>query len=116
MISAHRDGNFIFDMRTFGARRDIGIRRADKLLVEIAINPALGVKDKNFDQASLKQLLKKEDIATIVMQEGYLSDQPSMRQLQALLDAGADYRRVQAIELHGDTHEDEKRLVIYARK
>jgi hypothetical protein len=116
MIAAHRDGNFIFDMRTFGKRRDIGIRRADKLLVEISINPALGVKDNKFDQASLQQLLKKEDIATIVMQEGYLSDQPSMQQLQALLDSGVEYRQVQAIELQGATRKDERRLVVYARK
>jgi hypothetical protein len=116
MIAAHRDGNFIYDMRTFDSRRDIGIRRADKMLVEITIMRQLGVKDKHFDQASLKQLLKKEDIATIVMQEGYLSDQPSMQQLQALLDSGVEYRQVQAIELQGATRKDEKRLVVYARK
>jgi hypothetical protein len=115
LIAAHRDGNFIYDMRVYGKRRDIGIRRADKLLVNITISQAFGVQDRHYDTAKLEALLKKENIATIVVQEGYLSDQPSMQNLQALLDAGREYRRVQAIAMTGETRKDEKRLVVYAR-
>jgi hypothetical protein len=116
LIAAHRDGNFIFDMRTFGNRRDIGIRRADKMLVEITISRAFGVKDQHFDPAALRDLLKRENIAVVVMQDGYLSDQPSMQQLQRLLDAGDEYRKTQTIPLQGETRKDEKQLTVYARK
>jgi hypothetical protein len=116
LIAAHRDGNFIFDMRTFGDRRDIGIRRADKMLVEITISRAFGVKDQHLGPAALRDLLKKENIAAIVMQDGYLSDQPSMQQLQTLLNADDEYRKMRTIPLQGETRKDEKQLTVYARK
>ncbi|MBK4734280.1 ArnT family glycosyltransferase [Noviherbaspirillum pedocola] len=115
MVSAHRDGNFIFDMRTFGTRRDIGIRRADKTLVDITISRAFGVKDQHYDRAALEKMLQKENIATIVLQQGYLSDQPSMQQLQQLLHDGSAWRLARSIELQGETGKNEKRVDIYTR-
>jgi hypothetical protein len=113
LIAAHRDGSFIFDMRTYGKRRDIGIRRADKLLVDISIRREFGVKDKGLDQAALADLMKREKIAAVVVQEGYLSDQPTMRALYQLLESGQHYRLAKTIAMTGETRQDEKRLLLF---
>jgi uncharacterized membrane protein len=116
LISAHRDGSYIFDMRTMAGRRDIGIRRADKLFVEIDIMRELGIKDRNLDQAAIARMLQSQNVAVIVAQAGYLSDQPTMRNFQALLDAGQLYEKVRVIPMTGKTRPDERELVVYKRK
>jgi hypothetical protein len=116
LISAHRDGNFIYDMRTTGHRRDIGVRRADKLLVEISIRREFGIKDNQLSKDDLLALLKHEKIKTIVVQDGYLQDQETMRNFQQLLDSGQYFSVVKKVELHGATRSDEKNLTIYASR
>lgn len=116
MISAHRDGNFIFDLRTQGKRRDIGVRRADKIIVEIHIMRQLGVRDEGLDQAAILALLDKQNIGLVVAQPGYLADLASMKNFQALLDDGVHYDKVRTIALTGDTPASERALVIYRRK
>ena len=116
LISAHRDGNFIYDMRTTGQRRDIGVRRADKLLVEISIRREFGIKDKQLSKDDLLALLKRERITTIVVQDGYLRDQETMRTFQQLLDSGQYFTVVKKVEMHGATRSDEKNLTVYASR
>jgi len=113
LISAHRDGTFIYNMRTLGERRDIGVRRADKLFVEIKIMRSLGIKDHNLDQRQILDLLGKQNISTIVAQTDYLSDQTSMQNFQKMLDSGLYFRKVQTIEMQGKTGPDQHELVIY---
>ena len=115
LISAHRDGNFIFDMRTMGERRDIGVRRADKLFVEINIMRQLGIKDQNLDGAGIKAILENQGIAVVVAQTGYLADQPSMQAFQKVLDEGRSFRVVGRVPMRGKVRNDERELVIYAR-
>jgi hypothetical protein len=116
LISAHRDGSFIYDMRTTAHRPDIGMRRADKLLVEILIRREFGVDDKRLDKDELLALFKRENIKTIVVQDGYLQDQETMRNFQQLLDSGQYFSVVKKVELHGATKPDEKTLTIYASR
>ena len=116
LVSAHRDGNFIYDMRTTGHRRDIGVRRADKLLVEISIRREFGIKDNQLSKEDLLALLKREKISTIVVQDGYLQDQETMRNFQRLLDSGEYFSVVKKVELHGATRSDEKTLTVYASR
>lgn len=115
LISAHRDGSFIYDLRTQGTRRDIGVRRADQLFVEVHIMRELGIRDRQFDQAAILALLDKEKVMTVVIQPGYLDDQPSIRNLEALLEEGRYYDRVQAIPMSGTLNPDERELVVYKR-
>lgn len=115
MISAHRDGNFIFDLRTQGTRRDIGVRRADKLIVEIHIMRALGVRDQGLDEHAILAMMDKQNIGLVVVQPGYLSDLPSMMKFQALLDDGVHYEKIRVIPLSGETGASERSLVIYRR-
>lgn len=115
MISAHRDGNFIFDLRTQGSRRDIGVRRADKVIVEVRIMRSLGVHDQGLDNQAILALMDSQSIALVVMQPGYLADLPSMKNFQALLEDGVHYEKIRTILLSGDTTPSERALVIYRR-
>jgi hypothetical protein len=115
LISAHRDGSFIFDMRTMGKRRDIGLRRADKLFVEINIMRQLGIKDQNLDQNAIRAILNNQRVAVVVAQAGYLADQHSMQEFQKLLDEGGMFKIVGRVKMRGDLMKDERELVVYAR-
>jgi hypothetical protein len=116
LISAHRDGSFIYEMRTMGKRRDIGIRRADKLFVEINIMRQLGIKDQNLDENGIRSILDAQDIDVVVSQTGYLADQPSMQQFQGLLVRGDLFREVGRVSMKGQLTKDEQELVIYVKK
>lgn len=115
LISAHRDGSFIYDMRTIGKRRDIGIRRADKLFVEINIRREFGIKDRRLSKEDLLELLKRENVTTIVVQNGYLEEQETMRNFKQLLDSGEYYKIVNTVRMRGDTRPDENLLTVYVR-
>ena len=115
LISAHRDGSFIYDMRTQGQRRDIGVRRADKLFVEMRIMRSLGIRDRQLNQRAILDMLDQAKVATVVMQPGYLADLPSMQNFEALLDEGKYYARAKAVPMGGNLDRDEKSLVIYTR-
>lgn len=115
LISAHRDGSFIYDMRTQGQRRDIGVRRGDKLFVDMTIMRSLGIRDRQLDKAAILALLDREKVATVVFQPGYLDDQPTMRQLQALLEDGTYYEKMHTVAMRGTTNPDEHVLVVYKR-
>jgi hypothetical protein len=116
LISAHRDGSFIYNMRTAGNRRDIGVRRADKLFVEINIMRELGIRDNKLDQKAILDLLEQQNVSTIVAQTAYLSDQSSMRNFQQMLDAGAHFERVRTIVLRGATGRNEHELLIFRKR
>lgn len=116
LISAHRDGSFIYNMRTLGDRRDIGIRRADKLIVEFTIMRDFGIKEPNLSPDGIAQLLKQHNVSVIVAQTDYLSDLPSMRNFQEFLNQGRVFERLQTIPLQGATNPNEDELVIYQRK
>lgn len=116
LVSAHRDGSFIFNMRADGKRRDIGTRRADKLFVEINIMRQLGIRDRELDQDAILKILNDQNIAVVVAQTGYLADQPSMQQFERLLESGGMFSIVGRVQLRGDLRKDEQELVVYARK
>jgi len=116
LVSAHRDGNFIYDMRTTGNRRDIGVRRADKMFVEIKIARTFGVTDKNLTEAEIVELLDRHKVATLVVQDGYLADLASMQNFQKVLDSGKYYRPIKTIDLRGATRPDERQLTVYVRR
>ena len=116
LVSAHRDGNFIYDLRTQEKRRDIGVRRADKLLVEIRIMRELGVHERDLNQQQILATLDRQHIETVVYQQGYLADLPSIRNLEALLEHSGNYVRVGVVPMVGKTDPSERQLIIYRRQ
>jgi hypothetical protein len=116
LISAHRDGNFIFALREAGSRPDLVVRRADKLLVEMRIMRQLGIKDRGLSALDVRSLLERENISVVVAQTGYLADQASMRALQAVLADGCCFTHVKTVEITGKRRSDETELRVYLRK
>lgn len=116
LISAHRDGNFIYDLRADGTRPDIGVRRADKVLVEINIVKEMGVEDKHLDEKGVLDLLARENVSTVVAQTDYLSEQPSMQSLATLLASNVYFEKVGTVDVQGSTMQHEKQLIIFKKK
>lgn len=116
MISAHRDGNFIFSLRTLGQRPDLAVRRADKLLVDMTIMRQLGIQDRGLDEAGIRALLDRERVSVVVAQSAYLGDQPSMQALDRLLDSGCCFELRQTVPIQGQHRSDETALRVYLRR
>lgn len=116
MISAHRDGNFIFSLRTLGQRPDLAVRRADKLLVDMTIMRQLGIQDRGLNDADIRALLDRERVSVVVAQSDYLGDQPSMQALDRLLDSGCCFELRQTVAIQGKHRADETALRVYLRR
>lgn len=116
LISAHRDGSFIYDLRTQSVRHDIGVRRADKLLVEVNIMRQLGIRDRGLSQSDILRMLDTQKIDTIVFQPGYLDDQPAIQNLAELLEHSGRFVKVATIPLRGETNRNEQQLIIYSKQ
>ena len=58
LFSGQRDGSFIFNMRAF-TNKNIGILRADKILLSLSIERSRGYKDRGFDENTIHDLLNQ---------------------------------------------------------
>jgi hypothetical protein len=113
VFSGYRDGNFIFDMRGQESRRDISIIRADKLLLNVAVERLRGVRQKDYDEAEIGDLLKQVGANLIVAQPGFWADLTEMARFEAVLHR-ADFEKVASFTLSGALgHYDGDRLDIY---
>jgi|GEM_PF-1983890 len=116
MISAHRDGNFIFALRADGQRPDLAVRRADKLLVDMTIMRQLGIRDRGLTEQDIEALLARERVSVVVAQTGYLGDQPSMQALDRLLSSGCCFALRGTVPIGGAHRPDETELRVYVRR
>jgi Dolichyl-phosphate-mannose-protein mannosyltransferase len=96
------DGTFVFGMRAYGNRPDMGVVRMDKILFrDAAVSLELGYKNNRMSDAQLYEVLKALHAQYIVYQDGYLADDPNVRQLGALL-ATPGFREVETIAMTAD--------------
>jgi hypothetical protein len=116
IISANRDGNFIFNFRTQSDRRDVKILRADKTIVDFQILPQFGMKNKVADQVSTVQLLDQEKVAIVIAQTDYLASNPSMRVFSQTLENQEYFEKIGTLPISGNTAPGEVELVIFRRK
>jgi 4-amino-4-deoxy-L-arabinose transferase-like glycosyltransferase len=80
------DGSFIFDMRAYEHRPDLGVLRLDKLLLsDVVVSFDLGVKDKGLDADQIKAALRAYHVQYVVFQNGFREDLPSVGAMAALL-------------------------------
>jgi len=112
LFSGYRDGSFTFAMRTHEERRDLGVVRADKLLLEVSVRRELGVKQKAVSDAQLLGQMRALGIRYIVMQPGFWTDLPAMQRFEALL-AGPDFELVARIATPANYPAHEHGLAIY---
>lgn len=115
LFSGYRDGSFTFAMRTHEERRDLGVVRADKLLLEVSVRRELGVKQKAVSQAQLLEQIRSLGVRYVVMQPGFWTDLPAMQRFEALL-AGPDFELVKRVATPANYPAHEHGLAIYRYK
>ncbi len=101
VYSGYRDGNFAFDMREHGERRDLTIVRADKLLLRIAVERIRGVGQTDYSQDQIAEILHKYGVGMIVAQAGFWDDLQQMNLFNKVLHT-PDYKVLTTIQLTGD--------------
>lgn len=81
------DGSFIFDLRAYGGRPDLGVLRLDKLLLsDVVVSFDLGMKDNGLEPDQIIEALRALHIQYVVYQTGFRTDIDSVRTLGALLE------------------------------
>ena len=65
----------------------IFIMRAEKSLVDYSIMRDWGIKDRNVSAAEMASLIDRDNVAYIVFQPNFWTDQPSIAALQRLIDS-----------------------------
>jgi 4-amino-4-deoxy-L-arabinose transferase-like glycosyltransferase len=82
------DGAFIFDMRAYERRPDLGVMRLDKLLVsDLVVSFELGAKDNGLDADRILDALRQYHVQYVVFQSDFHDELPSVHALAALLDS-----------------------------
>jgi hypothetical protein len=112
LFSGYQDGSFIFNMRCREDRRDLGLVRADKLLLNIAVRRELGVIEKNISEAELGDQINRLGIHYVVSQPDFWTDLEAMKRLERLL-ATSQFKEVARFETPANYKAHEKYLVIY---
>ena len=96
------DGTFVFSMRAYGARPDVGVVRLDKVLFrDVAVEFARGYKQRTLDAAQIYQELVALHAQYVVFQSGYLDNVDEVHQLASTL-ATSKFRRVASIPMHAN--------------
>jgi hypothetical protein len=80
------DGSFIFDMRAYEGRPDLGVLRLDKLLLrDVVVSFDLGVKDNGLTAEQILDALRAYHVQYVVFQTHFREDIPSIGLMAALL-------------------------------
>ena len=112
LFDGYRDGNFVFSVRA-GARHDIGVLRADKLLLRVVIERARGVEDRGIGEAAIEDMLRRYRVRYVVAQTGFWTDLPSTRALQMLLGRRDRFLPVARIVPEANFPHEDMEVVIY---
>jgi hypothetical protein len=112
VFSGYRDGNFVFDMRTHEERRDIATLRADKLLLDVAVERLRGVGEKGYDEAAIAKMLRELGVSLVVFQPGFWQDLREMARFAAVLNT-RDFQRVASFDITGTVAHTDRFIEIY---
>jgi hypothetical protein len=112
LFSGYRDGSFVFNMRSREDRPDLGVVRADKILLKVAVRRELGVTEKDVSDEALLAEINRLGIRYVVAQPGFWTDLEAMRRFERLL--GTDhFQELARIATPANHKAHEKELVIY---
>jgi hypothetical protein len=96
------DGSFIFDLRAYGGRPDLGVLRLDKLLLsDVVVSFNLGMKDKGLTADQIVEAFRAYHIQYVVFHAGFRTDIDSVKTMQALLDTDR-FERMSDVEMRAD--------------
>lgn len=109
MFAGNRDGAFIFNVRT-QPRQDLSVIRADKLFLNIAIMPGLGLNPRDVPAEEIASMMNRYGISYVVTVPRVWAEAPVMARLDAVLHS-AQFREVARIPVTGPV--EERELVVY---
>jgi hypothetical protein len=115
VFSGKRDGSFIFNLRAIETRRDIGVLRADKLLLDVAVRRELGVHERPLSEQEIGDLLDRDGVSYVVAQDDYWLDIPVMNRFQSLLRS-PHFQEVARIPVVANVNVEDRTLVIYRNR
>ncbi len=110
MLLSNRDGSFIFNLRVLDPHRRMTVVRADKLFLDIAVIPALGLHARDLSAAQIGAMMNSYGIAYVVATPGLWADAPVIGRLDGVL-ASPQFQAVEHIPVTGDAAERE--VVVY---
>jgi Dolichyl-phosphate-mannose-protein mannosyltransferase len=111
-FSGKRDGLFIFNLRALPTRQDIGVLRVDKLLMDVAIRRELGVREKPLSEQEIGDLLDKDGVSYIVMQDDFWTDLPVMSRFQSVVQS-EHFKEVARIPVVANVPTEDHTIIIY---
>lgn len=109
MFAGNRDGAFIFNMRT-QERQDLSVIRADKLFLNIAVMPGLGLNPRDVPSDEIAAMMNRYGISHIVTVPRVWAEAPVMARLDEVLHS-AQFEEVARIPVTGPV--EERELVVY---
>ncbi len=115
VFSGKRDGSFIFNLRAIASRGDIGVLRADKLLLEVAVRRTLGVRENALSKQEIGDLLDRYGVSYVVAQDGFWTDLPVMARFQSVLRS-AHFQEVARIPVVANVRTEDRMLLIYRNR
>jgi len=110
LFVGNRDGSFIVNLRLAAGRPDLTVVRADKLFLDIAVMPELGLNPRDVPPERIRAMLGDLGIGHVVAVPGMWSEAKVMADLAAIL-AAPPFREVARVPVSGDAAE--RMLVIY---
>ncbi len=116
LFSGYRDGSFVFNVRAQG-RKDVGVLRADKILLRIESRRSLGVEQTDYSEDEIASLVDDYNVEYVVAQTDFWVDLDQMKKLQRVLQSDK-FTRVHRIEPYANypnTNAD-RELVIYLNR
>jgi hypothetical protein len=112
LFVGNRDGTFVFNMRA-GDRPDMGVARADKWLLQVAIERERGVHDKGISTEQIEAMIQRYAVRYVVAQSDFWLDLPSMRAIDGLLHDQARFKPVFRIAPEANVPITDRELVVY---
>jgi 4-amino-4-deoxy-L-arabinose transferase-like glycosyltransferase len=112
-----RDGTFVYAMRAYSGRRDLGVVRLDKLLLrDLAVYVEHGFKENIIKPDELTDTLRNLHVQYVVFQTRYYDDLASVKALEEALasDKFSQVERIPMIANYGKGYMAD--LVIYRLK
>jgi hypothetical protein len=112
-----RDGTFVYAMRAYSGRLDLGVIRLDKLLLsDVAVYVEHGFKENVIKPDELTDTLRNLHVQYVVFQTRYYDDLASVKALQEALasDKFSEVERIPMISNYGKGYMAD--LVIYRLK
>jgi len=112
LFSGYRDGSFIFNVRALD-RSDLGVIRADKLLLRVAIERERGVEERDVRRAEVVDYFPKYRIRYVVAQRDFWQDLDSMAMLNEVLSDPDLFARVETVEPVANYNNSDAMIDVY---